>query len=907
MTLLQKLKDQGWYLTQEGLKKLTTDVQTEDVQKIIKAALDWDLKEIGGGAIPTKPESNGNIPGRIVLQMQKMRNISAPKANEESTAAPRFLQLELTDGTNSILALELERIPNLNLKIPPGTKLYFKAEKLQLMQGLLVLKEAEVQILGGNVEHMVEKWEIARQMQKYARSNRRLSGSGGPPPWIDFGKRLDAHRDALPQDRNFKSLQAANEKDKNSKENDEFTASRTQAIAEAAKAGQKKVFGGGQQNILDHNVKKILEKGYSEEDAKYALKATNNNLERALYNLKRRNKGATESTTKAATTTVGNQRGRGSAKDEIAPASKPQTNVSLFDFLTDKLPATVTTEAPPPQAASNSSQNNRNPKELNKGKSNDSNAKPQSNTSGNKFENNMSSSFAANRIKPEEKFTPSQNQQSQRSNYNQRDERRSNPPNKQGNRGNERGGRSNVQNNERTSNSQSAPSNEMKAPPPSNNVNSSTSTSNGNGNTNNNNNASQNTNYRTNSSRRNDRNERPPAPRKDQRDQTARPTGNSGGNYQGNRRSQEYRTNDSRPYQQRDNNNRNTSESKSASNYQSNQQNQPPKTSNADVDKLVESTAKLTIQNKKETSYNSSQNRGGRHQYASTRSTNVSSNSSQSKSGGGNQGQQGGAQFIGSLNFTNKITQNSSPQVAANQQHQPQPQPSYVSQLPNGFAYDPSKIMGFQSKEANEYAMNLLKSQGLLPQQSPVAGPQAAAQATQVPPPTQPQLLANPQAAPAVTYMTPSPNSGFVAAPPPPQQGPIPQYGMLPQGGGWNWNVGDLCLAKYWEDGNYYDAKITAVSENTCVVFFLGYGNHEEVVKTDCLPLGDESHYPINAFQGGPPPTAVHAPMQQIPATFLAANSAAGNGGIGGGGGNQRYRGERQMYVPPPKRGANNN
>lgn len=271
--------------------------------------------------------------------MQKMRNISAPKANEESTAAPRFLQLELTDGTNSILALELERIPNLNLKIPPGTKFYFKAEKLQLMQGLLVLKEAEVQILGGNVEHMVEKWEIARQMQKYARSNRRLSGSGGPPPWIDFGKRLDAHRDALPQDRNFKSLQAANEKDKNSKENDEFTASRTQAIAEAAKAGQKKVFGGGQQNILDHNVKKILEKGYSEEDAKYALKATNNNLERALYNLKRRNKGATESTTKAATTTVGNQRGRGSAKDEIAPASKPQTNVSLFDFLTDKLPA----------------------------------------------------------------------------------------------------------------------------------------------------------------------------------------------------------------------------------------------------------------------------------------------------------------------------------------------------------------------------------------------------------------------------------------------------------------------------------------------------------------------------------------------------------------------------------------
>ncbi|XP_061390779.1 tudor domain-containing protein 3 [Musca vetustissima] len=897
MALLQKLKDQGWHLTQEGLKKLTTELQTEDVQKIIKAALDWDLKEIGGGAIPSKPESNGNIPGRIVLQMQKMRNISAPKANEESTAAPRFLQLELTDGTNSILALELERIPNLHLKVPPGTKLYFKADKLQLMQGLLVLKEAEVQILGGNVEHMVEKWELARQMQKYARSNRRLSGSGGPPPWIDFGKRLDAHRDALPQDKNFKSLQAATEKDKNSKENDEFTASRTQAIAEAAKAGQKKVFGGGQQNILDHNVKKILEKGYSEEDAKYALKATNNNLERALYNLKRRNKGTAENPTKTATAPVGNQRGRGSAKEEVAAASKPQTNVSLFDFLTDKLPATVTTETPPAQTANNSS---RNTKEITKSKSSESNTKPQPNTSANKFENNMSSSFAANRAKPEEKTIPSQNQQSQRSSYNQRDERKSNPPNKQGNRGNERG-RNNAQNNERISINQSANNNEVNATPTTNNVNN--NVSNGN-----NNNTTSNTNYRTNLNRRNDRNERPPPPRKDQRDQTTRPSAASGGgNYQGNRRSQEYRTNDSRPYQQRDNNNRNANENKNASNYQQNQQAKPA--SNVDIDKLVESTSKMTIQNKKETTYSSSQNRGGRHQNASTRSSNAPQNNSQQKSAS-NQVQQSG-QFIGSQNFTNKTTPNSSPQVvpATNPQQQPQSQQqqtNYVSQLPNGFAYDPSKIMGFQTKEANEYAMNLLKSQGLLPQQSPVAGTQGTAQPTQVPQPPQPQpqIITNPQAAPAVTYITPSPNSGYVAAPQ--QQCPMEPFGMMPQGGAWPWRVGDLCMAKYWEDGNYYNAEITGVSENTCVVLFLGYGNHEEVVKTDCLPLRDESHYPMNAYQGGPPPTAVHAPMQQLPPTFLAANSAAGNGGVGGGS-NQRYRGERQMYVPPPKRGNNNN
>lgn len=275
-----------------------------------------------------------------------MRNISAPKANEESTAAPRFLQLELSDGSSTIAALEIERISSLNLNLPPGTKIFLKADKLQLLHGFLVLKPSEVQVLGGRVEQLVEKWEVARQMLKYARSNRRISGSGGPPPWIAFGKRLDAHKDSLPADRNFKSLQAASEKDKNSKENEEFNASRNQAIAEATKAGQKKVFGGGQQNILDHNVKKILEKGYTEEEAKHALKTTNNNLERALYNLKRRNNNnrgeILETKIKAVVPTTG---GRGREKGGIASlkeeasATKPQSNVCLFDFLTDKLPA----------------------------------------------------------------------------------------------------------------------------------------------------------------------------------------------------------------------------------------------------------------------------------------------------------------------------------------------------------------------------------------------------------------------------------------------------------------------------------------------------------------------------------------------------------------------------------------
>jgi hypothetical protein len=53
------------------------------------------------------------IPGKIVVQIQKIRNVSAPKANEESRAAPRMLKLTLTDGQICCQAVELESVPGL--------------------------------------------------------------------------------------------------------------------------------------------------------------------------------------------------------------------------------------------------------------------------------------------------------------------------------------------------------------------------------------------------------------------------------------------------------------------------------------------------------------------------------------------------------------------------------------------------------------------------------------------------------------------------------------------------------------------------------------------------------------------------------------------------------------------------
>jgi len=51
------------------------------------------------------------------------------------------------------------------------------------------------------------------------------------------------------------------------------------------------------------------------------------------------------------------------------------------------------------------------------------------------------------------------------------------------------------------------------------------------------------------------------------------------------------------------------------------------------------------------------------------------------------------------------------------------------------------------------------------------------------------------------------------------------------------WKEGVKCLAKYWEDGQFYPVTITGLSPTTAVVFFTSYGNYEEVLLEDLLPL----------------------------------------------------------------------
>lgn len=108
-------------------------------------------------------------------------------------------------------------------------------------------------------------------------------------------------------------------------------------------------------------------------------------------------------------------------------------------------------------------------------------------------------------------------------------------------------------------------------------------------------------------------------------------------------------------------------------------------------------------------------------------------------------------------------------------------------QMPSGFEYNPYKIMGFQNKETNEFAMNVLKSQSFdnIPPAHMVGGHSAG--------PRQDAYVPMPMA------------SVYAARPPPQQQQPQPQQfingGINFQPFTWPHSLHDICFAKYWEDG----------------------------------------------------------------------------------------------------------
>ncbi|KRT80286.1 hypothetical protein AMK59_7358, partial [Oryctes borbonicus] len=286
---LKILSDQGWNITKDGYDLITESCAKNDPKTVTQLLLDADIKDYGK-AVLSAALNNSEI-SKVVLQIQKIKNISAPKSNQDSQAAPRMLKLILTDGHNHCQAIEIGILSFLNHnKTPPGSKLLIK--KANINSGYIFLDDNSCVLLGGKVPSLYEKWEINKTIAKHTRTT--YDGEG-PPPWVSFGQKIQS---SINVEQSFKSLDNSKQK---SKESSEFDAQRQDAIAEASSGAIRKVFGGGVRQIQNANQMR----------------------EKKPYNYKEK---------------VKEKRVKKELQKEEKLQTKPPEKVSLFDFLENKLP-----------------------------------------------------------------------------------------------------------------------------------------------------------------------------------------------------------------------------------------------------------------------------------------------------------------------------------------------------------------------------------------------------------------------------------------------------------------------------------------------------------------------------------------------------------------------------------------
>ncbi|XP_057686768.1 tudor domain-containing protein 3 isoform X2 [Corythoichthys intestinalis] len=289
----------------------------------------------------------------------------------ESQGGLRMLRLQMTDGHTTCAGLEFKHLAKISLNTPPGTKLNLHGTVL-VRNGFLLLDDSKITVLGGEVEHMVEKWELQRSLSKHNRNN--IGAEGGPPPFLAFGQK-NAKKDEMDSEvlDHRKTLQSVV---KIAVENDEFAKQRTAAIAEVAKGKEgPRTFGGGgnagsnlstttlrsrhkykredrverHENRQDGNyrelvderaLRNILDMGFNKEAARQALMDSNNNLEVALNSLLT---GSCDSRSNPVVTDKPQPRGRGRGRGrfrndgEEEAGGRPSGPSTLFDFLESKM------------------------------------------------------------------------------------------------------------------------------------------------------------------------------------------------------------------------------------------------------------------------------------------------------------------------------------------------------------------------------------------------------------------------------------------------------------------------------------------------------------------------------------------------------------------------------------------
>ncbi|THD25689.1 hypothetical protein D915_003569 [Fasciola hepatica] len=181
----------GWSVSPKFLPTLVQKTAHGKPEEVIPLLLDCDLRESGVPWISDHRKADQLEANGLVVQLVRLRNIAIPQADEDfgtgqGQGTPRLFRLALTDGKNTISALDVDNHDRLSSDTPPGTKIRLLGT-VPISMGFLILHKDRFQVLGGSVINLIHEWTMTKQSK--VTEGRLKTGEGGPPPFVPFGSK----------------------------------------------------------------------------------------------------------------------------------------------------------------------------------------------------------------------------------------------------------------------------------------------------------------------------------------------------------------------------------------------------------------------------------------------------------------------------------------------------------------------------------------------------------------------------------------------------------------------------------------------------------------------------------------------------------------------------------------------
>lgn len=163
-------------------------IKDSDIRKLkLTSQLPKEITRISAGTLPA---------GQYLVQIIKTVDITQPAKFQEDFEGGkwRLLALDLTDGEQKFRALEYGPTKCLGVHLPPGTKvLLWSTAKLpvRVQNGFLLLTQDSVEVLGGEVEKLVESWRASKEVEEKrllwrTEGIKKTEKGEGAPQWVDF-------------------------------------------------------------------------------------------------------------------------------------------------------------------------------------------------------------------------------------------------------------------------------------------------------------------------------------------------------------------------------------------------------------------------------------------------------------------------------------------------------------------------------------------------------------------------------------------------------------------------------------------------------------------------------------------------------------------------------------------------